>query len=404
MKIDLTDLNNGSVFVGDKLNIRSKFSFEENTSILWSGLRLITNPPCVRELQINKSEIFSKGDFEAGEYVRDRSILIQQNVVPTIEARNLKYYVQMILRKTNPIDPDDDLIIKKNHDIKIDVKEIQALKKLSQNPISFSISGLSINLSKDVFRPGETIKINYTSKDLKELEVRLLQSANLVCYCESYGNNCRKVEELPPAIAGDVKMSKTDQGFALIKVPDIAEPSHNFLWEPTEKEHWGLRYGDYTKWSILVLGKQKIARDIVKIEVPIMIVAKPLSEKKQEIELFGKGGDTEQKSIFDVSSKFQKTYKIVSIDSDLENLEKFKVKIKNTSNEELKGVTVKLTGLQEGLFESQPILKGFNSWKKDTEKEIIFETKQNLSAIISILEDNSGKTIRLQNPIASNFF
>ena len=72
MKLEISDLNKGSVFIGDKLNIRTKFIFDEPTSILWSGLRLITYPPCTKELQITKEEIFSKGNFEAGEYLRDK--------------------------------------------------------------------------------------------------------------------------------------------------------------------------------------------------------------------------------------------------------------------------------------------------------------------------------------------
>ena len=74
-----------------------------------------------------------------------------------------------------------------------------------QKPISFSLSGLNILLTKDIYKPGETIKISYTSEELKQFEIRLLQNSNLVCYCEAYGQNCSKVSELPPAIAGDVK-------------------------------------------------------------------------------------------------------------------------------------------------------------------------------------------------------
>ena len=204
MKLELTDLNNGFVFLGDKLNVRTKFNFEEDTSIQWSGLKLITNPPCLKELQIAKAEIFSKGNFEAGEFIRERSLLIKNNVIPSIKNRNVEYTVQMVLRQQNPINSDDYIEIKKDHTIEIKVKEAQ-IKAVKQNPVSFSMSGLNILLTKDVFKPGETIKFNYTSEGYKEIEIRLLQSANIVCYCEAYGQNCRKVEELPPAIAGDVK-------------------------------------------------------------------------------------------------------------------------------------------------------------------------------------------------------
>jgi len=399
MKLEINDLNQGFVLLGEKLSIRSKFNFEEDTSILWSGIRLITSPPCLKDLQIAKEEIFSKGHFEAGEYIRDRALIIKNNVVPTNKRRKLEYTVQIILRQQNPINPDDDLIIKRDHSIEIKEHELSS-KNMKQNPVALSLSGLDVSLSKDIFRPGETIKVNYTSKELKQIEVRLLQMANLVCYCEAYGHNCRKVEELPPAIAGDAKTSNTDGGFLLLKVPEIAEPSHDFLWEPTEKEFWGFRYGDYTKYSLLILGKHKVGRDLIKYEVPITIIAKPFSETKEGIDWFGRRS-SEAPSLFDVSSKFQKTFKVISIDSDME---RYTIKIKNTSNEDLNGITVKVSGLQKGLFETSANLTGFNTWQKGEEKVITYKTKQDISALILLLEDNSQKSIRIQSAVSSDFF
>ncbi|MCK4480874.1 MAG: hypothetical protein KAV01_10125, partial [Candidatus Lokiarchaeota archaeon] len=94
VKLELSDLNNGTVFIGDKFRINVKFTFEEETDIFWSGVRLITNPPCAKELQVSKEEIFSKGNFEAGEYIREKSLLIASNIVPTIKNRNLNYILK----------------------------------------------------------------------------------------------------------------------------------------------------------------------------------------------------------------------------------------------------------------------------------------------------------------------
>ncbi|MFX0026614.1 MAG: hypothetical protein ACFE8M_09355, partial [Candidatus Hermodarchaeota archaeon] len=256
MKIELSDLNNGSVFIGDKLNVRTKFIFEEDTSILWSGIKLITQPPCLKELQVSKEEIFSMGHFEAGEYIRERALLIKNNVVPTIKNRNLEYEIKLILRQPHPTNPADDIVINKTQKVEIKSRDLSSLVKQS-NPISFSISGLNVLLNKDIFKPGETVKISFTSEVLKQIEVRLLQTANLVCYCDAYGQTCRKVEELPPAIAGDSKTTDIEKGFLLLKIPEIAEPTHNYIWEPTEKEYWGFKFGDYTNWSLLIIGKKK---------------------------------------------------------------------------------------------------------------------------------------------------
>ena len=402
MKIELSDLNSGLVFIGDKLNVRTKFKFEENTSILWSGIKLITQPPCLKELQVSKEEIFSMGHFEAGEYIRERALLIKSNVVPTIKNRNLEYEIKLIIRQPHPTNPADDIVINKTQKVEIKSRDLSSQVK-QPKPISFSISGLNVLLNKDVFKPGETIKISFTSEVLKQIEVRLLQTANLVCYCDAYGQTCRKVEELPPAIAGDSKITDIEKGFLLLKIPEIAEPTHNYMWEPTEKEYWGFKFGDYTKWSLLIIGKKKpeYGREPITFELPITIVSKPIGEFKKEIGLFAEVPSVAP-SLFDgVSSKFQKTYNITSIDSDIE---KYILKIKNTSKESLKGVTVKVSGLQEGLFETAPNLAGFNNWKPNEEKEVIFQSKQDISALITLLEDNSQKIIRIQTPVASNFF
>ena len=238
---------------------------------------------------------------------------------------------------------------------------------------------------------------------MKEVEVRLLQNANLVCYCEAYGENCSKVEELPPAIAGDAKTTNLEKEFLLLKVPEIAEPSHNYLWSPSEKEQFGFRYGAYTKWSLLILGKKKpeYGLEPTKFEVPITIASTPIVGEKAGVDLFA-GGTSGASALFDgVSSKFQKIYKVLSIDSDLDT---YRLRIKNISKKDLHGVTVKVTGLQEGLFETSPNLKGFDVWKKDEEKEVIYAIKQDISALITILEDNSQLNIRIQSPVSNSSF
>jgi len=400
MKIELKDLNDGSVYVGDKLSVSSKFIFEEDLSIMWSGLQLITNPPCVKELQIAKAEIFSKGNFESGEYIRNRTMLIKNNVVPTIKNRNLEYDIKLILRQPHPINPDDDLLINRTQKIEIRSK-IQGIQTKKSNPISFSLSGLNISLSKDIFKPGETIKVNFSGEELKEIEIRLLQEANLICYCDAYGQSCRKVEKLPPAIAGDAKTMNFEKGFLFLKIPEIAEPSHNYVWEAQEKEEWGFKFGDYTRWSLKVIGKPFTGREKMKFNIPITIVSKPVDEAKIGVDLFA-GQSSSAPTLFEgLSSKLQKVYKIISIDSDMD---KYIVKIKNITSDKLYGVTVKLSGLLEGLFETPPTLEGFSEWNSGEEKEIIYKTKQNVSALITILEDNSQRIIRIQTSVSSDFF
>jgi hypothetical protein len=119
------------------------------------------------------------------------------------------------------------------------------------------------------------------------------------------------------------------------------------------------------------------------------------------VDLFaGEGSDAS--TLFNgISSKFQKVYKVISIDSDID---KYRLNIKNISKKDLKGVTIKILGLQEGLFETSPSLTGFNTWKIDEEKEIVYEIKQDITALITILEDNSQQYIRIQSPVSTVSF
>lgn len=399
MKLNLSPLKE-FVFQGDKLPVRASFNFDEEMELFWSGIRLLTSPPCQKDLQIAKQEIFSKGKFEPGEYVREKSLTIKNNVVPTIEKRDLEYRIQLLLRKPNPINPDEDIIVNRNEKVKIKPKKTAGQKKPS--PLSFSISGLNVNLQKDVFKPGETIKINYSSEGLREIEIRLLQEANLVCNCEQYGRTCQQVEDLPPAIAGQTKAkSNTGEGYLLMKVPEVAEPSHNYLWEPSEKEHWGIKYGDYSKWSLMVIGRKRTGKEPIKFELPISISSEVIEEEEAAVDLFS-GGPAEAPSVFEgVPSKFKKMFVVKSIEllDEQDDLYKYKIIIQNNSDNELVGATIKISGLQEGLFETAPYLYGYSNWNQEEQKELIYETKQQITALVANIEDNSQKSIRIQRPI-----
>lgn len=401
MKAELSDLNNGSIFMGEILNIRTSLTFDDNESLLWTGIRLITNPPCGKELQISKGEIFAEGKFEAGEYIRDKALFIR-NLVPTIKKRNLIYNVQLIIRKKNPINPSEDIIIRKTHPIEIKTKE-SIIPTKKPNPVSISLSGLNIHFNKDIFKPGESIKFSYSSQELKNLEVRLLQKANIICFCRAYGNTCRRVEELPPAIANRVRTSNFGKDYMILQIPENAEITHNYLWMPSEKEFWNMKYGDYSKWSLLILGEKKpdFGGDLIKFEIPITITTKSFEESKAEFDLIRKPL-AKTPSLFEkLPTGFTKKFEVVSIESDID---KYIIRLKNISDENLSGVSVKISGLQSNLFETASSLVGFNSWKKGEVKEIIYEIKQDISTLISIIEDNSQKATRIQSSVSDESF
>lgn len=388
------------VISGDYLNSFTKTIFEESTEILWGGLKLFCKNPCKKELIIAKSEIFSEGIFESGEYIRKRSTLINPSVVPTIEARNINYLLRMSLRIKSPLNKQEEMEIFQENPVKIITKR-NILKNRPTTPIKLLMSGLNIEIPKDIFRPGEIIKIDYHSDNLTLLQIRLKQKANLVCICEPYGTRCGSVEELPPVIAGGAKTSITDQGALLIKIPEHAEPSHEYLWNPSEKEKWGVQFGDYSRWHLEVIGnrKKEVGGDNIFFEIPIFIKTIK-GEEMVDTGLFRER--QENSELFKPPPAIAKGIKTISIDPEKDKTSHtfiYRLLLKNNLNETLEGVTIENSGVQKGLFETYKHMTGFEKWLPGEEKIIEYKTRQEVDTLISIIEDNSHQSLRIQMDI-----
>ncbi len=395
MKLSLD--NDDGIILGDYLNVITKTTFEETTEILWGGLKLISKNPCKRDLIITKSEIFNQGTFEPGEYIRKRTQLINPNVVPTIPARNIHYLVKMTLRIKSPLNSQKEIEIFKENPIKIFPKE-NIYQNRIPTPIKLIMSGIDLEISKDIFKPGDAIKIDYKTSNLALFQIRLKQKANLICICEPFGEQCGSTEELPPVIAGGAKTSKTDHGFLLIKIPNHAEPSHEYLWEPQEKEQWGVKFGDYSKWFLEIIGnrKREVGGDIISFEIPIII--KP--QKQQNIIETGLFREREEGlELFEAPPAIKKGMNIISIDTDKDTSSStfiYKLRIKNNLKDILNGVTIESSGIQRGLFETYKHMTGFCTWLPGEEKIIEYKTRQEIDTLISTIETNSQKQIRIQ--------
>ncbi|MCK4239397.1 MAG: hypothetical protein KAX33_09760, partial [Candidatus Lokiarchaeota archaeon] len=62
----------------------------------------------------------------------------------------------------------------------------------------------------------------------------------------------------------------------------------------------------------------------------------------------------------------------------------------------LNGVTIENSGIQRGLFETYKHMTGFNAWLSGEEKIIEYKTRQEIDTLISTIETNSQKQIRIQ--------
>jgi len=395
MKLSLD--NDDNIILGDYLSVITKTTFEETTDVLWGGIKLISKNPCKRDLIITKSEIFNQGTFESGEYIRKRSQFINPKVVPTIPARSIHYLIKMSLRIKSPINPQEEIEIFRENPIKI-LPKGNIYQNRTPTPIKLIMSGVDVEISKDIFKPGEAVKIDYKTDNLTSFQIRLKQKANLICICEPYDKQCGSIEELPPVIAGSAKTSKTDQGFLLIKVPNHAEPSHEYLWEPQEKDQWGVKFGDYSKWFLEIIGnrKREVGGDTISFEIPIIIKL----QKEQKIVDTGLFREREEGlELFEAPPAIKKGMNIISIDTDKDTSSStfiYKLRIKNNLKDILNGVTIENSGIQRGLFETYKHMTGFNSWLSGEEKIVEYKTRQEIDTLISTIETNSQKQIRIQ--------
>ena len=74
--------------------------------------------------------------------------------------------------------------------------------------------------------------------------------------------------------------------------------------------------------------------------------------------------------------------------------------MKSNLSEALNGVTVENTGIQKGLFETAKLMNGFKNWGPGEEKIIEYNVRQEIDSLVSLIEDNSQRQLRIQTAIS----
>ncbi len=364
--------------------------------VFWGGVKLVTRRPCKNPLVIASKEVFGKGNFEKGTYTRQLQISIAQKILPSVELRNILYTIDGSMRVEKSPNSDEEMEIVTSQPIFIE-SPMDKTAIPSPNPVNFSLGGLTIMLNKDVYAPGEAIKVTYQQKGFKQISVKLMQLANVVCSCPQFGHVCTYLEKLPAVVTNANKKDlNSPDGFILLKIPKISEPSHNYQWKPSEETFWGHQFGDVNEWFIDISGKyDNPTLKPIKFQVPITILPDVIPTGNQELFAPGKGAadlkpKTRPKTAFEVA--------VPVLD---EANRTFELKITNkVPSKNLEGVTVKVTGVQEGLFETPSFTQGISKWAPGEEKTISYRTQPNISNIVLVIEDNEFTQTRLVANVA----
>src|SRR5271157_192942 len=335
-------------------------SFEADLSdanaltIFWGGVKMVTRRPCKNPLVITNKEIFCKGTFEPGTYQRQVEIPVARKIIPSVAARNILYTIDASIRMEKAPNSDEEIEITTTRPLMVETLYDKEFAP-HPNPVNFSLGGLTITLNKDVYRVGEAIKVGYNQRGFKHLAVKLMQAANVLCSCPQYGSVCTSVEELPAVVANANKKDLTTQeGFLLLKIPKVSEPSHTYQWKPTAETFWGHAFGDVSEWFIEISGKsENPGLKPVRFQVPITIC--PEAPETRDDSLFE---PAESPVDFKVKGRPKNAFEVTSVQFDDAN-RIFEVSVANRLPEKtLEGVTIKAIGMQEGLFETAPFMFG----------------------------------------------
>lgn len=370
--------------VGIPTTVSSRFNMneieEEQIDVTWGGVRLYIKRPCAKELIISKNDIFYRGNFENGIYKRFRSIPISRRVVPSIESR-ITYFIRtnlsLINKKTKQEEnyfSDESILIKKT-----------ATERISSHPIDVKIKGVAINISKDSFMPDETIDLEYTLENFKELTVELIQDITTICQCPEFWKQCIHNKKKPPIQrANSTIKNPPTNGKLNFKIPADAEPSHNYLWETQVSLGVNHRVGDQNSWY-LKIEATNFNGEKTQFTVPINII----EGKVTEPDLFSPIVGEKSKAL---EGKIITSDQIGLVKKEIEG-DNIKITLKNKTKSNFEGVTVQVSGIQSEFFELQPYMLGKIKWDSNQDITVSYKYNPDITMFQLKIEDNNQNTV-----------
>ncbi|MGQ9719702.1 MAG: hypothetical protein ACUVXA_00055 [Candidatus Jordarchaeum sp.] len=362
---------------GSSVRTVSKFDFAEDTKVWWGGLTLLTNLPCGNELPLATSEIFCEGFLENGTYIRERELPISRRAVPTLIRKNIHYIIKATLSVGRPDRHGEEFKIVAERPIKI-----RSEQRFEPNPVSLIIKGMSFSIEKDSVLPGEVIKLDYKTEGLKLLTVDLVHDTNINCACPKYAKVCVHIKKNPPEILTTVEEKSPTRGYLSVRIPQYAEHSYNYFWEPTERTHWSQTFGAYSYWYLDVTCT-KVTGETIKFQIPINIILPPTGDE-------GLFEESKAKGI--ILGKIPPQAIEVLVTQKDKN--KLSMHVTNNTKQELKGVTIKVVGIKEELFETASYMLGIKKLPVGKEVELNYKPREkNVQSFQLSLEDNEGNII-----------
>ncbi|MHA1697490.1 MAG: hypothetical protein ACTSWN_01475 [Promethearchaeota archaeon] len=382
-----------NAYIGHEFESEVNITLNEALKLDYAGLELYLTRPCGKPLPVERKEIFCRGTFERGAYSRKVKMRLSDKIVPTSVKRGIIYKLNLFARFSENGNESSPTIQELNEErIVTLIAEVKKKPVFEVNPIILAIKGLKINLQKDIYKPGETMKIQYDVKPghLKELKVVAMQQANINCKCAQFGKVCKKVPKIPPAAASMTRTSNPSTGFLLLKIPENAELSAEYRWDPKEKFSWTDVFSDYNSWYLKIIATERNGH-VMEFEIPFDVQKGTITTEKAKktIEFFEKESEI---PLNNKENRILVKEKGLNINSVEKTNGVFKIKLVNVSEKEYHGCTCKVTGVKDEFFETQPFMVGLNSIQPKSERimEIPVKYFENVSEFIFNIETNEG--------------
>ena len=372
------------VLTGSSIDIRVTLNLEKQVEMRWGGISLILERPCDRNFPVVTSEIFCEGQIESGLFVRNRSVAINTKVLPSSQSRGIAYQVRSDVSLQ---EPESDAII----DL-LDEKPIEIRKRPTEvprsRPTNILLKGLKVQTDKDVFTPGEQIKIDLVAdNNIETLQVKLIHEANVTCKCPSFATICTHMHKSPPKTLVSAELESVRTESVVLKIPETAEESHSFTWQPSDQTGWYHSVEDSSKYYLDIEGRN-VYDEVIQITIPIQILRPPVEEREEPLLI-----QPEQAARAPLLFAKKPTNLLDITSHEIEG-NRLILHVKNVTDRMLEGITFKIAGLVEELFERFPQMIGIAKWDRNEEKYLTYEkyTKEIREYQITI-EDNEGSMV-----------
>ncbi|MFQ6124568.1 MAG: hypothetical protein ACE5R6_08195 [Candidatus Heimdallarchaeota archaeon] len=372
------------ILTGSTIDIRVTLNLEKPVEMRWGGISLILERPCDRNFPVVTSELFCEGYFEVGLFVRSRSITVNPRVLPSIPNRGITYKVRSDVSFQ---EPGSDTII----DL-LDEKSIDIWKRPSKiphtHPINISLKGLNIQTEKDVYTPGEQCKIDLVAdNEIATLQVKLIHEANVICKCPSFANICTHIHESPSKTLASVELESVHTESIELKVPETAEESHSFTWQPSDQIGWYHSVEDSSKYYLEIEGRN-VFNEVISVTIPIQVL-RPSVEEWEEPLLIQPEQEIGASLFF-----AKKPNNLLNITGHEIEGNRLILHVRNVTNRILEGVTFKVAGLVEELFERFPQIIGIAKWAQNEEKFLTYNKyAKEIKEYQITIEDNEGSHV-----------